>query len=242
MAVPYRVLEIGLDELVKYVDRDLYPKDKYLYGQWSYQKFYETNFEDAHKWFEKDVASFIRPVYSKGDTGNYGKVAFTADVSEKGGWFGGIEKPDPNWKHMPIEQTVFGNPVLGEDMFNEIVASMEKTGFFGADAWYANHERNRKYAFEKWKNDGHLHMPVLFIHARFDMVCTTMTTRLADPMREHCSNLTEAVIDAGHWVAEEKPEEVDAVLTRWLVESVKEYWPGYWTNGQVRSMRAAKLM
>ena len=70
-----------------------------------------------------------------------------------------------------------------------------------------NHKRNREYAFNKWKNDGYLHMPVLFIGARFDGVCATTDTRLAEPMRKYCTDLTECTIDAGHWVAEEKPAE-----------------------------------
>jgi pimeloyl-ACP methyl ester carboxylesterase len=28
--------------------------------------------------------------------------------------------------------------------------------------------------------------------------------------------LTEAVIDSGHWMAQEKPREVNAALVRWL--------------------------
>ena len=34
LTVPYRVLELGLDELVKHVDRNLYPADQFPYGQW----------------------------------------------------------------------------------------------------------------------------------------------------------------------------------------------------------------
>ena len=37
-----------------------------------------------------------------------------------------------------------------------------------------------------------------------------------DPMRELCSDLTYETIDCGHWMAQEKPREVNAALVRWL--------------------------
>lgn len=36
--VPYWSLERGLDELIKHVDRSLYPADMFPAGQWEYQK------------------------------------------------------------------------------------------------------------------------------------------------------------------------------------------------------------
>jgi soluble epoxide hydrolase / lipid-phosphate phosphatase len=73
-----------------------------------------------------------------------------------------------NWRHIPNEMIV-----LDEDMFNEFVTEMEKNGFWTADAWYYNHERNKKYIGANAKNDGNLKMPVLFVHAKYDTVCAT---------------------------------------------------------------------
>jgi hypothetical protein len=44
-------------------------------------------------------------------------------------------------------------------------------------------------------------MPVLFLHAANDLVCDTTGSRLAEPMREYCADLTEVVIQSGHWMA-----------------------------------------
>ena len=178
LTVPYHTIELGLNELVKFVNRDVYPEDKYPYGQWDYQQFYEESFDKAHAWFDADPAAFLRIAYSKGNPAGYGQPAFTSTVRRDGGWFGGAEKPDPNWKHIPIENTV-----MDEEYYSELVKAMERTGFWGADAWYSNHESNRKYSLEKWKNDGYLHMPVLFIGARFDTICETTHGRLPEPSR-----------------------------------------------------------
>jgi soluble epoxide hydrolase/lipid-phosphate phosphatase len=35
-------------------------------------------------------------------------------------------------------------------------------------------------------------------------------------MRELCKNLTEERIDCGHWMAQEKPEELNKILWKWL--------------------------
>jgi hypothetical protein len=47
-------------------------------------------------------------------------------------------------------------------------------------------------------------MPVLFLHGVFDYVCETIDSQLATPMWASCSNLTEATIPSGHWMAQGK--------------------------------------
>jgi soluble epoxide hydrolase/lipid-phosphate phosphatase len=223
MCVPYAMLEYGLAELIGTVDRDIYPEAEYPYGQWSYQKFYETDFEKAVAMFDSDIRAVTRVLRTKGDPDRVGKPAITANVVKDGGWFGG-KKPDPAWRDMPIEATVFED----EESFDELASAMEKTGFWGADAYYANHSRNRTYVLENRKNDGYLDMPVLFIHAAYDTVCETDNPRVCERMRQYCRNLKEKTIDASHWVAEEKPMEVNAAIARWLVEEC----PDYLRNGQ----------
>ncbi|KAF2212940.1 hypothetical protein CERZMDRAFT_40114 [Cercospora zeae-maydis SCOH1-5] len=226
LAVPSHVIEKGLEEELKLVNRDFYPADKFPYGQWSYQKFYEESFEKATTFFDADPAAIIRALYGKGSAQSLGKPAITANVTADGGWFGGAEKPDPKMKHIPIE-----NLCIDEETYKELVEAMERTSFYGADAWYSNHEANRKYFFDDAKNDGYLKMPTLFIGARYDTVCDTFTSPLAEPQRKYCTNLTEAAIEAGHWVAQEKPQEVNSIITRWILDSVPDQWPGFWSRG-----------
>ncbi|KAK5678825.1 hypothetical protein LTS10_008480 [Elasticomyces elasticus] len=227
LCVPYGLLELGLEELVKTVDRKLYPQAEYPFGQWSYMNFYETDFEKATSFFDSDIRAFLRVLRLKGDASSYGQVAVTADVSKHGGWFGGQAKPDPAWRKIPIEHTVFEN----EGAFEEVATAMEKTGFWAADAWYKNHARNRVYSLEKWKNNGYLDMPVLFIHAKYDSVCATVDNpKSCANMRKYCRNLKENLVEASHWVGEEKPAETSAAIARWLVEECGEYWPANWMS------------
>ena len=68
-------------------------------------------------------------------------------------------------------------------------------------------------------------MPVLFLHAAYDTTCETMTSRLAEPMRRDCADLTEVIVKSGHWMAQEKPVDVNRALTHWLATKVPGGWP-----------------
>ena len=78
------------------------------------------------------------------------------------------------------------------------------------------------------QNGGYLNMPVLFLNARYDYVCECSHSRLPEPMRTSCRNLTEETIPSGHRLAQEKPVDVNAALVKWLATTVPEVWPkGY---------------
>jgi pimeloyl-ACP methyl ester carboxylesterase len=42
-------------------------------------------------------------------------------------------------------------------------------------------------------------------------------------MREKCRNLTEFIVDSGHWMAQEKPVEVNREIVKWLVTQSPEF-------------------
>jgi pimeloyl-ACP methyl ester carboxylesterase len=87
-----------------------------------------------------------------------------------------------------------------------------------------NHSANAEYS-KTACFDGYLDMPALFLNARYDYVCECTHSRLAEPMRAFCRNLTELTIRSGHWMAQEKPLEVNAALAKWIVTSVSGAWP-----------------
>ena len=53
-----------------------------------------------------------------------------------------------------------------------------------------------------------------------------MDSRLAEPMRRDCADLTEVVVNSGHWMAQEQPVAVNAAIARWLATRVPGVWPG----------------
>ena len=98
---------------------------------------------------------------------------------------------------------------------NAFVDALTRNGFFGPDSWYMNGDANADYG-RRSVNGGRLAMPVLFLHASYDVVCMTVGTKLADPMRAACDDLTEGEVATGHWMAQEKPVEVNRALVRFI--------------------------
>jgi pimeloyl-ACP methyl ester carboxylesterase len=209
LCVPYS----ASGDIFSLVDRTVYPADEFPVGQWDYQLFYVENFDKARAQWEGNIEATVKALFRKGDPAGAGRPALTAFVRRNGGWFPGGAAPD-----LPRDEDI-----LTEQDFRAYAASLARTGFFGPDSWYMNHPANAAFAAEA-KNGGRLAMPVLFLHAAYDYVCETMNSALAEPMRRECANLTEAVVHSGHWMAQERPVEVNAALTLWLAKEA----PGLW--------------
>ncbi|KAH8664727.1 Alpha/Beta hydrolase protein [Xylariales sp. PMI_506] len=226
MAVPYHIVEIGLDQGVKYANRIIYPADKYRYAQFSYQAYHEQEPEKGLKFMNGNIPSFIKLLYSKPKATKFAQPAMTATTMEDDGWLGGSSKVT---SLPPPEAFPDADSLLEPTVLAEMTETFVEKGFFGPNAYYRNSARNRVYNMPPTV-DPELHMPVLFIEARFDSVCDTAVSRIAEPQRRLCKRLTEASIDCGHWVQLEKPMEVNAILTRWLATEVSTFWPGFWVN------------
>ena len=206
LCVPYATVERGIDALTELVDRSIYPEDRFPVGQWDYQCFYEENFEKATAEMDANPRNAVKALFQKGTAEGYGEPAFTSFVRENNGWFPGMtEAPD-----VPLD-----TDVVTEDDLQVYVNSLEENGFFGPNSWYMNHQANEDY-FQKAENGGVIEMPVLFIAAKYDHVCESVNSRLGEPMRNNCKNLTETLVVSGHWMAQEKPAQVNRELAKWL--------------------------
>ncbi|MBS1886056.1 MAG: alpha/beta hydrolase [Actinobacteria bacterium] len=210
LSVPYHTLEYGLEALIELVDRGLYPADEFPAGQWDYMLFYEERFERASAVFEADVEKTVKALFRSAGPEFAGKPAYTAKIRRQGGWFGGRDAaPD-----LPLDPAV-----LSAAEARLYVEALSRTGFAGGDAWYVNHAANRAYAGEAVAG-GRLEMPVLFLVGAYEYTCDCLTSRLAEPMGEHCADLTTATLPSGHWLAQERPAEVNSALAAWLAGRV----------------------
>jgi pimeloyl-ACP methyl ester carboxylesterase len=213
LCVPYLAAGFTLEAVLPLVDRKTYPEAEFPAGQWDYQFFYEESFDKACKGFESNIRNVVKALFRKGDPNAVGKPSRTAAVRRNGGWFGGAAFPD-----VPRDPDV-----ISEQDMEAYTAALTRNGFFGPDSWYMNHKANGAYA-KLAQDGGKLAMPVLFLHGAYDTTCETMLSRLAEPMRQDCADLTEVVVKSGHWMAQEKPVAVNAALTRWLATRLPDYW------------------
>jgi pimeloyl-ACP methyl ester carboxylesterase len=215
LCVPYQPEGFAVENTIPLVDRSVYPEATHPAGQWDYQLHYRENFAAAQAEMEADPHATVRALFRAGSAARQGQPAVTAAVRANGGWFGpGKRAPD-----MPLDTRV-----LSPEEAQAYGEALGRNGFFGPNSWYMNAQGNLGYA-QRVKQNWRLQMPVLFLHARYDYVCATVGTRLADPMREACADLTEAIVDTGHWMAQERPEEVNGRLARWLGARFPELWP-----------------
>jgi pimeloyl-ACP methyl ester carboxylesterase len=216
LCVPYNPEGFAAENTVRLVDRTLYPEAQYPAGQWDYQYFYRERFDAARRGFEGDVRATVKALFRSGKPKFRGSVSHAASVRARDGWFGPDGAPA---RDRPRDEAVLTQE--DEDAYTE---ALSRNGFFGPGSWYMNAAANIAFA-QRAREHWRLDMPVLFLHALYDDICATDGTRLPEPMRAHCPNLTEHRVASGHWMAQERPNEVNAFLARWLAEQLPQIWP-----------------
>ncbi|KAF3010015.1 hypothetical protein E8E13_011423 [Curvularia kusanoi] len=214
ISVPYRTIELGLDYTVSLVNRDIYPEDEYPDGQFNYIRYYNEEPEKSAEAYEIASEKVCKALYMPHDPKKYGTPSErTARVAKQGGWFGGHPEAVPD---VPLEYTL-----LDQHLYDSMVASHKKHGWFPATAYYLNMDVNAEYA-KREVNGGILEFPVLYIDAKHDAVCSPSTTpKMGESQRNAVKDLTYETIEAGHWVQLEKPAEVNKVLETWLDNNVQ---------------------
>lgn len=215
MCVPYLPDGFTLQSVSALVDRAVYPPDAFPNGQWSYWAQNVDHLEDSARAMESDVAAFVRICFRRGIANENPHEKPAAAMKSSEGW----------WPLLEIGKRLdFDDAIFTREDFSAYVAALELTGFAPGLNYYRNNARHADYA-RRSVNGGRLSMPVLFVHARHDPSCKTVTSALAEPMRGACDNLTELVVDAGHWLQQENPVAVNAALSHWLARCVEEAAP-----------------
>lgn len=103
-------------------------------------------------------------------------------------------------------------PFMTEDELGVFVAAYERTGFTGGLNWYRNLDRNQRVMGE-W--DGvHVTVPALFVQGSRDPVRHFMPAAAMDGLVDEVR--TEILDGAGHWIQQERPDEVNALLLGFL--------------------------
>lgn len=104
-------------------------------------------------------------------------------------------------------------PYLSAEDFEVYVAAFEQTGFTGGLNWYRNMDRN--WELTAYLNGATVAAPALMITAEGDPV---LKPEMAAGMERWVPKLVETVCirQCGHWTQQEKPEEVNEALLRFL--------------------------
>ena len=119
------------------------------------------------------------------------------------------------WKDASVELKPYArNPELKK----RFVDRLGKSGFEAPVQYYHLLVKNTMLDDERdlcKASDGKITVPVLYIGQTGDYVCRT---DLMGPAKEQglVPDLEEKVVDAGHWVLYEKPDEIAGLITDWL--------------------------
>ncbi|MCP2088219.1 alpha/beta fold hydrolase [Paraburkholderia aspalathi] len=209
ISVPYFPEGFALPNLVPLIDRQLYPADQYPDGQWDYFRFYLTHFSQTVSDFEADTPATLASLYRRGNPASVGQVSPSALITKNGGRYGSAHRapatpPDPAlWT--PID-------------FDALVDAFDVSGFRSVNAWYLNDTANIAYARTAPKG-GQLRQPVLFVNGDWDAICDINRSRLGEPMRSACADLSITNLPAGHWLPLERKAELVQAIRAWLKTS-----------------------
>jgi pimeloyl-ACP methyl ester carboxylesterase len=151
--------------------------------------------------FERDIAATMRTVLA----GRGFSDPTAHQYVQEGGFLAGAEpnRPLPNW--------------LTEADLAYFTAVYQQSGFRGGLNWYRNIDRNWELT-APWQG-AQIHQPSLFIAGSKDGVITGLIgAKLVKEMERVLPNLRQKLIldGAGHWIQQERPDEVNAALIAFL--------------------------
>ena len=158
----------------------------------------------AEREFERDVGLSMRTLLGRG----FSDPAASLFIEDGKGFLGDTdaERPLPNW--------------LSEADLAFFTETYKKSGFRGGLNWYRNIDRNWELT-APWQG-AQIRQPSLFIAGSKDAVITGLigAKRVADMERVVPNLKQKLIIDgAGHWIQQERPEEVNAALIGFLKEN-----------------------
>ncbi|HEY0257907.1 MAG TPA: alpha/beta hydrolase [Candidatus Methylacidiphilales bacterium] len=206
VSVPYLPESFALQNLLPLIDRQLYPADRYPDGQWDYYRFYLTHFDQTVADFNADIPATLAVIYRHGDSAAVDRIYRSALVSRNGGWFGSEHRA-------PATQP---DPALWPPAdFETLAEAFRAHGFLPANSWYLNDTANTAYAHAA-PNGGRLRQPVLFVNGDFDGICDITRSRLGEPMRSTCEDLSVTSLPSGHWLPLERKTELVQAIRSWL--------------------------
>ena len=95
---------------------------------------------------------------------------------------------------------------MSEAELDVFVSAFEKGGFVAPCNWYRNFTRNWEITAEVEQKIVH---PALMIYGQYDLVPKS-------DMAPYVADLEIHTLECGHWIQQEKPDETNKILLRWL--------------------------
>ena len=104
-------------------------------------------------------------------------------------------------------ETPLGEPIMTDSELAVFVSAFESTGFTSSINWYRNLDRNWHLLADV---NPIIQQPTLMIYGDRDAV------RRSENLTEFVPNVEVVSLDCGHWIQQEKPEETNQAILKWL--------------------------
>lgn len=117
--------------------------------------------------------------------------------------------PQPGMRMINLAraETPLGDPVMNDSELAVFVSAFESTGFTSSINWYRNLNRNWHLLAAA---NPIIQQPTLMIHGNRDPVTKS------ENLTEFVPNVEVVNLDCGHWIQQEKPEETNHAILKWL--------------------------
>nr|WP_245823933.1 alpha/beta hydrolase [Photobacterium proteolyticum] len=100
-----------------------------------------------------------------------------------------------------------GEPLMSDQELAVFVSAFESSGFTGSINWYRNLDRNWHLLVDV---DPIIQKPTLMIYGDRDVIPKS------ERLTEYVPNVEVLNLDCGHWIQQEKPEEINQAIIKWL--------------------------
>ncbi len=104
-------------------------------------------------------------------------------------------------------ETPRGEPLMSDSELAVFVSAFESSGFTGGINWYRNLDRNWHLLADV---NPIVQQPALMIYGDRDSIAKSAN------LTEFVPNVDVVNLDCGHWIQEEKPEETNQAILKWL--------------------------
>jgi pimeloyl-ACP methyl ester carboxylesterase len=119
----------------------------------------------------------------------------------------GAPEPGMVMINLATAETPRGEPLMSDDELAVFVSAFEASGFTGGINWYRNLDRNWRLLADV---DPIIQQPTLMIHGDRDAI------RRSESLTAFVPHVEVVGLDCGHWIQQEKPEETNQVILKWL--------------------------
>ena len=117
--------------------------------------------------------------------------------------------PQPGMRMINLAraETPLGDPVMNDSELAVFISAFESTGFTSSINWYRNLDRNWHLLATV---NPIIQQPTLMIYGNRDLVTKS------ENLTEFVPNVEVVNLDCGHWIQQEKPEETNHAILKWL--------------------------